>query len=213
MSNLSEALRQRRSIRKFQNKSVHRELVLAVLEAAGWAPSAHNSQPWRFVVVDNNAVKLELAEKMTAAWAQDMARDGSNVDEAKRVERRERFANAPVLILACLSMDGLMKFSDPERQQTERDLALESLGAGLENMLLAVHSLGLGACWYCAPAFCKQTVREVLKIPKDIEPSALIVLGYPLESPTAPLRKATKEFCFLNAWGNPYSAIASYLHN
>jgi F420 biosynthesis protein FbiB-like protein len=179
-------------------------LVVAVLEAAGWAPSAHNSQPWRFVVVENSAVKLEFGEKMAAAWALDMARDGSNVDEAKRVERRERFANAPVLILAGLSMDGLMKFSDPERQQTERDLAVESLGASIQNLLLAAHSLGLGACWYCAPAFCKATVRDTLKIPEDIEPSALIVIGYPSESPTIPARKATKEFCFLDFWGRSY---------
>jgi coenzyme F420-0:L-glutamate ligase / coenzyme F420-1:gamma-L-glutamate ligase len=202
MSNLSEALRQRRSIRKFQSKPVSREVVVVVLEAAGWAPSAHNSQPWRFVVVENSAVKLELAEKMAEAWAQDMARDGSNVDEVKRVERRERFAKAPVLILACLTMADLMKFHDKELQQTERDLAVESLGAGLQNLLLAAHSLGLGACWYCAPAFCKQTVREVLKIPKDIEPSALIALGYPAESPAAPTRKDVKELCFWDIWDN-----------
>jgi coenzyme F420-0:L-glutamate ligase / coenzyme F420-1:gamma-L-glutamate ligase len=202
MSSLPEALRERRSIRKFQNKPVSRDLVLVVLEAAGWAPSAHNSQPWRFVVVENNAVKLELAEKMAQAWAQDMSRDGSTVDEAKRVERRERFGKAPVLILACLTMDGLMKFPDQERQQTERDLAVESLGAGLQNLLLAAHSLGLGACWYCAPAFCKQTVREALKIPAGVEPSALIVLGYPAESLIAPTRKGVKEFCFWDVWGN-----------
>lgn len=204
MSNLSEALRQRRSIRKFQSTPVSRELVNAVLEAAGWAPSAHNSQPWRFIVIENSAVKQELAEKMAEAWAQDIARDGSTVDEAKRVERRERFANATVLILACLTMDDLMKFADKERQQTERDLAVESLGAGLQNLLLTAHSLGLGACWYCAPAFCKQTVRDVLKIPRDIEPSALVVLGYPSESPTAPARKATEKFCFSDFWGITY---------
>jgi coenzyme F420-0:L-glutamate ligase / coenzyme F420-1:gamma-L-glutamate ligase len=205
MSSLSEALRERRSIRKFQSKPVSRELVVAVLEAAGWAPSAHNSQPWRFIVIENQEVKRELAEKMATAWAQDMARDGSTVDEAKRLERRERFANAPVLILACLTLDGLRNFPDQERQQIERDLAVESVGAGLENLLLAAHSLGLGGCWYCAPAFCKSTVRDVLKIPKEIEPSALIMLGYPSESPTAPSRRDTKGFCFLDVWGNPLS--------
>ena len=205
MSSLLEALRKRRSIRKFQSKPVSRELVFEVLEAAGWAPSAHNSQPWRFVVIENSAVKFELAEKMAAAWAADMVRDGFNVDEAKRVERRDRFADAPALILACLTMDGLMKFPDKERQQTERDLALESLGAGLQNLLLAAHSLGLGACWYCAPAFCKQTVREILKIPQEVEPSALIILGYPSESPMTPKRKAIQDYCFLDTWGSPLS--------
>jgi coenzyme F420-0:L-glutamate ligase / coenzyme F420-1:gamma-L-glutamate ligase len=204
MSNLQEAIRQRRSIRKFQPKPVSKELVVEVLEAAGWATSAHNSQPWRFIILQDATIKRELAEKMASAWAADLVKAGSTVDEAKRVERRERFANAPVLILACLTMDGLLKFLDAQRQQTERDLAVESLGAGLQNLLLATHNLGLGACWYCAPAFCKKTVREVLKIPMEIEPSALIVLGYPAESPPVPPKKAVKDYCYLDVWGKDF---------
>ena len=201
MSNLQEAIRQRRSIRKFQPKHVPTELVVEVLGAAGWAPSAHNSQPWRFIILQDANVKRELAEKMATAWVADMLKDGSTVDEAKRVERIERFATAPVLILACLTMDGLMKFPDVQRQQTERDLAVESLGAGLQNLLLTAHNLGLGACWYCAPAFCKETVREVLKIPKEVEPSVLIVLGYPAESPPVPPKKVVNDYCYVDVWG------------
>ncbi len=204
MSNLQEAIRQRRSIRKFQPKHVPTELVVEVLGAAGWAPSAHNSQPWRFIILQDANVKRELAEKMATAWTADMLKDGSTVDEANRAERRERFATAPVLILACLTMDGLMKFPDVQRQQTERDLAVESLGAGIQNLLLTAHNLGLGACWYCAPAFCKETVREELKIPTEIEPSALIVLGYPAESPPVPPKKAVKDYCYLNVWGKGF---------
>ena len=93
MSNLQEAIRQRRSIRKFQPKHVPTELVVEVLEAAGWAPSAHNSQPWRFIVLQDANVKRELAEKMATAWAADMLKDGSTVDEAKRVERSRTLCN------------------------------------------------------------------------------------------------------------------------
>ncbi len=201
MSTLNEALKQRRSIRKFQSKPVPKELVFGVLAAAGWAPSAHNSQPWRFIVVQDGTVKRVLAERMAAAWAADMAKDGSAVDEVKRVERRDRFADAPVLIVACLTMEGLIKYPDEERQRCERDLAVESLGAGLENLLLAAHSLGLGACWYCAPAFCKPTVRKVLNIPEEIEPSALIIMGYSAESPVVPPKKATNNYCYVDVWG------------
>ncbi len=176
---------------------------MEVLEAAGWAPSAHNSQPWRFIVLQDSRVKGVLAEKMAEAWAADIAKDGSSVDETKRVEQRERFANAPVLVLACLTMEDLM-FPDEERQRTERDLAVESLGAGLENLLLAAYGAGLGACWYCAPAFCKETVREVLKIPADVEPAALIVMGYPAESPPAPTKKALKDYCFVDVWDKSF---------
>jgi F420 biosynthesis protein FbiB-like protein len=201
---IKDAIKQRRSIRKFQQKPVPTEAVLEILEAAGWAPSAHNSQPWRFIILQDPIVKRELSEKMALAWAVDMAKDGSTVEEAKKFERKERFAEAPVLILACLTMEGLKQFLDKQRQNSERDLALESLGAGLENMLLAAQTSGLGACWYCAPAFCKDVVRQVLSIPKEVEPSAFIILGYPAETPVAPKRKMINEVCYVDKWGEPF---------
>jgi F420 biosynthesis protein FbiB-like protein len=201
MSNLHEVICQRRSIRKYLAKEVPCQTVLKTLEAAGCAPSAHNSQPWRFVVLQDPSVKRELAEKMADAWAADMVKDGLVADEAKRVERRERFTNAPVLILACYSMEGLRKFTDSERQRYERDLAVESLGAGMENLLLTAHAAGLGACWFCAPAFCKETVRKALKIPNEVEPAALIILGYPAETPPIPPKKALMDYCYLDVWG------------
>jgi coenzyme F420-0:L-glutamate ligase / coenzyme F420-1:gamma-L-glutamate ligase len=203
MSSLHEAIRQRRSIRRYQTKLVSKEQIYAVLAAAGYAPSAHNSQPWRFIIVEDYAIKRELSERMAAAWAADMEKDGNSVDEAKRVERRERFASAPVLIVACLSMERMMAFPDEERQRVERDLTVESLAAAIQNMLLTAQDLGLGACWYCAPAFCKQTVRETLNIPQEVEPSALILMGYPSESPNAPPKNATGDYCYVDGWGKP----------
>ncbi|MGD6809312.1 MAG: nitroreductase family protein [Candidatus Bathyarchaeia archaeon] len=201
---IKDALKQRRSIRKYTSQPVPEQLVLEVLEAAGWAPSAHNSQPWRFIILKNAEVKHELAQKMAEAWKADLKKEGVIPEEEKFNERRDRFANAPVLILACLTMEGLRNFPDKEKQQFERDLAVESLGAGLENLLLAAHTVGLGACWFCAPAFCKDTVREMLKIPVSVEPSALILLGYPAESPPAPSRKPLKDYCYCDVWGEPF---------
>ena len=77
---------------------------------------------------------------------------------------------------------------------------MQSLGAALENILLATHDLGLGACWFCAPAFCKETVRKVLKIPVEVEPEALILMGYPDEQPPVPPKKLLKDYCFKNEW-------------
>lgn len=204
MSNLQDAIRQRRSIRKFSRKAVPKALILAVLEAAGWGPSAHNAQPWRFIILQDANVKQELAQKMADEWAAGLARDGAVAEESKRIERMERFTNAPGLVLACLTMDGLRKYPDEKRQNYERDLAVESLGASLENMLLAAQAVGLGACWYCAPAFCKEIVRRVLKIPESIEPSALIAMGYPAESPPAPPKKALREYCYLDLYGKTF---------
>jgi coenzyme F420-0:L-glutamate ligase / coenzyme F420-1:gamma-L-glutamate ligase len=201
MPDLFDAIKQRRSTRKYQTAPVPKQLVEEVLEITSWAPSAHNAQPWRFIILADPLVKRELAEAMAEAWAADMAKDGSVIDAEMRTGRVERFASAPALILACTSMDGMNKFSDKTRQSVERDLAIQSFGAAMQNLLLAAHSKGLGACWFCAPAFCKETVRKVLKIPNDVEPQVLVAFGYPAEKPSAPPRKPLADYCFRDKWG------------
>ena len=83
----------------------------------------------------------------------------------------------------------------------ERDLAQQSLGAAMQNLLLTAHAVGLGACWFCAPGFCKETVRKVLKIPDAVEPEAFVILGYPAETPSVPTKKSLGEYCFVDMWG------------
>ncbi len=204
MSDSLDLLTERRSIRRYQARRIPEELVRDVLTAAGWAPSAHNAQPWRFIVLVDSKIKRLLAEAMAKAWAADMAKDGTEIEHEEFNLRIERFAEAPALILACLSMEGMSKYSDAERQKVEHDLALASLAAAVENLLLAANSKSLGACWFCAPAFCKETVRQVLGIPADVEPQALIALGYPAEEPVAPLRKHIGDFCFRDGWGRSF---------
>ena len=199
---LSDIIKKRRSVRKYLPQMVPREAVLEVLVAASWAPSAHNSQPWRFIILENPSVKRELAEAMADIWVADAEKDGAKVDAKMRQERVDRFVNAPALILACSTMVGLRKFPDQKRQMFERDLAQQSLGAAMQNLLLTVHALGLGACWFCAPGFCKETVRKVLGIPEAVEPEAFVIIGYPAEIPSVPPKKPFPENCFLDTWGN-----------
>ena len=198
---LNDVIKKRRSVRKYLPQMVPRDVVLEVLVAAGWAPSAHNSQPWRFIILENPSVKRELAEAMADAWVADVEKDGGKIDAKMKQERVDRFANAPALILACTVMDGLRKFSDQQRQMFERDLSQQSLGAAMQNMLLTAHALGFGACWFCAPGFCKETVRKVLGIPAAVEPEAFVIIGYPAETPTLPPKKPIEEYCFRDKWG------------
>jgi coenzyme F420-0:L-glutamate ligase / coenzyme F420-1:gamma-L-glutamate ligase len=200
---LSDVIKKRRSIRKYLPRQVPENIVKEVLAAAGWAPSAHNSQPWRFIVLADASVKRRLADAMADAWAKDLQRDGITVESDKRAERVERFATAPVLVLACLTVVDLRKFPDSERQMCERDLAVQSFGAALQNLLLAAHAKGLGACWFCAPAFCKETVRKILKIPDAVEPQAFVAMGYPAEKPKVPIKKLLEGYCFIDIWGKP----------
>ncbi len=204
MTDLFEVVKNRRSIRKYASKPVQKEVILEVLEAAGCAPSAHNSQPWRFIFLQDPQIKRNLADAMAEAWAKDLQRDGIMVEPDKRVERVERFASAPVLILACLTVVDLRKFPDSERQMCERDLAVQSFGAALQNLLLAAHAKGLGACWFCAPSFCKETVRKILRIPDAVEPQAFVAMGYPAEKPLVPIKKLLEGYCFVDIWGKNF---------
>jgi coenzyme F420-0:L-glutamate ligase/coenzyme F420-1:gamma-L-glutamate ligase len=205
MSDASDAIKERRSIRKYLEQPIPKEILGEVLEAAGWAPSAHNAQPWRFIVLSDPTVKRRLAEAMAKSWAVDMAKDGVKIDSSIFKLRVERFATAPALILACLTMEGMIKFADEKRQRSERDLAMQSLAAAVQNLLLTAHAKGLGACWFCAPAFCRETVRKTLHIPYEVEPEALIAIGYPAEKPPAPPRKPLGDYCFRNTWGVKFS--------
>jgi coenzyme F420-0:L-glutamate ligase/coenzyme F420-1:gamma-L-glutamate ligase len=203
MGYVMDLIKRRRSIRKFSPRQIDIAVVREVLEAAQWAPSAHNAQPWRFIILIDASLKRDLAEAMAAAWRADMTKDGVAVEVRENMAKAsvERFACAPVLVVACLTMKDMAKYADELRQRCERDLAVQSLGAAVQNMLLVAHAKGLGACWFSTPSFCKETVRKVLKMPKDVEPQALIALGYPAEKPRAPSRKPLKSYTYFDDWG------------
>ena len=195
-------IQERRSVRKFLPTPVSKELIYDVLAAAGLAPSAHNAQPYRFIILEDAQIKQKLADEMARVWAADLLRDGLTIDADKQRERVERFAKAPVLILACVTgIDGLPSYSDERRQTCIHDLAVQSLGAAIENLLLAAHAKSLGACWFSAPCFCKEAVKKTLRIPDSVEPQALIAMGYPAETPLEPKKKSVEDYCFLDVWG------------
>jgi F420 biosynthesis protein FbiB-like protein len=205
MSDVARAIRERRSVRKYLQKPVPEKNLREILEAATWAPSAHNAQPWRFVVLTEGPAKRALADAMAQAWLHDLEKDG--VPKAARLESAhasaERFAGSPVLVVACVTLKDMDSYADAKRRKSERDLAIQSLSAAIQNLLLTAYAKGLGACWYCAPAFCQAAVRKALKIPEEVEPQALITLGYPDEKPEAPLRNPLEVSVFWDSWGKP----------
>ena len=71
-----DLIKGRRSIRKYSSKEVPRDILFNILEAARWAPSAHNAQPWRFIVITERSLKRKLAEQMAGEWTKDMTRNG-----------------------------------------------------------------------------------------------------------------------------------------
>jgi coenzyme F420-0:L-glutamate ligase / coenzyme F420-1:gamma-L-glutamate ligase len=201
MPDLFDVIQQRRSIRKYRQQSVPEKVLIDILSAAGWAPSAHNAQPYGFILLENAKLRRELAEAMAEVWVSDLTQDGQTVEPDKLKERVERFANAPTLILACIiPIEGLPNYPDERRQRSLHDLAVQSLGAAIENLLLAAYAKGVGACWIAAPCFCKENVKQQLELPKDVEPQAFVMLGYPLETPVAPKKKTLDQFYFKDKW-------------
>ncbi len=171
----------RRSIRAFTADPVPRTDLDALVEAACLAPAPHHSRPWRFVVVDDADAKARLARGMGAAWRYDLERDGvaaGRIDELVGASRR-RLESAPALVLGCLTWDGLDHYPDERRRQAELGMALLSLGAAVENLMLAATDRGLASCWMAAPIFCPEAARDALALPADWLPQALVLVGRP----------------------------------
>ena len=182
----------RRTVRFYTNACVPADLVRTLLEAAVYAPSAHNAQPTRFVVIESPEVKHRLAERMARLWRRDMEHLGTP-EAAMRVELRfslRRFGEAPALILVGYTMDGMDVYPDRVRRAAERAMAVQSAAAAIQNLLLAAAANGLGACWCCAPLFCPGLVRRTLGLPRAFVPQALLTLGHPSHTPPVPPRKS-----------------------
>ncbi len=174
----------RRTIRRYTPDPIPDELINELLTAAIWAPSAHNRQPWRFAVVRAASTKAQLARALGQKLRADLNADGapSGLIENEVTRSYQRITAAPLLILLCLSMTDMDSYPDAVRQQNEWLMAVQSTAMAGQNLLLAAHALGLGACWMCAPLFAPEAARQALNLPVDWQPQALITLGYPAES-------------------------------
>lgn len=184
-ADVATLLRSRRSVRQYQARPVAHELLEQILEAARWAPSPHGRQPWRFIVLTGTEAKARLAERMGTTWRHNLAMDGQSEEVVNmRLEKsRQRILRAPVLILPCLSMQGMDRYPDEQREAAEYLMAVQSMGAAIQNMLLMAYDLGLDTGWMCAPLFCPEVVCEALDIDRRLIPQALISVGYAAADP------------------------------
>jgi len=196
-------IKSRRSAKRLRLRPIPVEIVEDILAVATSAPSAHNAQPWRFIVITDQNLKLRLAEAMAQAWQVDLLKDGLSSEEVEKIINTsiERTMNASVLIIVCLTMDDMNKYSDERRKRAEYLMAVQSVSAAIQNLLLAVHANGLGACWRCAPLFCKDCVSKILEVPKNFDPQALIEIGGHTERLKMPTRKPLKDIFRYNGWG------------
>ncbi|MGI8856647.1 MAG: TIGR03668 family PPOX class F420-dependent oxidoreductase [Thermomicrobiales bacterium] len=182
---LDAVMRGRRSVRAFRPDPVPRALVERVLDAARWAPSPHGRMPWRFAVITQTDAKARLADAMGDTWQQTLAMDNEPPEVVARrlALSHERVRGAPVLVLLCLYTEDLDHYPDAGRQAAETTMAIQSLGAAAENLLLAAYHLGLDGGWMCAPLFCPDTVRAALDLAPNLVPHAPLPLCYAAREP------------------------------
>jgi len=166
-----EAIKTRRSIRKYKKTKIETEKLKKVLEAARLAPSACNFQPWSFIVVSDSETRQSLYSAYNKDW----------------------FVNAPIIIVACGFSDKGWVRGDGEKYYPV-DVAI-----AMQNLVLVAHDLGLGTCWVAA--FDEKKVKKALGIPKNVRVIAMTPLGYSdeVKGPIVE-RKSLEQIIHYNKW-------------
>jgi F420 biosynthesis protein FbiB-like protein len=166
-------------------------VIERILTTAIYAPSAHNRQPWRFVIVHDKTVRARLASDMAQDFERDLRRDGVTEEKiAAQVRRsKERILSAPVAILLCIDMGEMDSYPDERRQLAERTMAIQSAAAASLQLLLAAHAEGLGGVWVCSPLFAQETIQKTLNLSPSWEPQGMFFIGYPGANPDVRERK------------------------
>ena len=197
------AIRKRRSIRAYQTIPVEPEKVEAVLEAARWAPSGVNAQPWSFVVVRDPGVRQALSQVVLGSHRDVFSRVTKDPVSGPQLDERMKavysaLPSAPVYIVVCLEQKREYFQAGYEREGYEIDLV--SVAAAMENLLLVAADLGLGTCWMAAPTFREQEMKGLLGIPAGVKVVALTPLGYPAENPEPRPRDPLPDIVHYDRW-------------
>ena len=189
-----QAVFDRRTVRAFTDLPVDDAVVDRAIAAAVTAPAPHHSTPWRFVVVRERVSKL--LDAMLATWTEDLREDGFTDEQIDRRTRRgDVLRDAPALVVPCLVTTGAAHtYPDQRRATAEREMFLVAMGAGVENLLIALAAEGLGSAWVSSTMFCKDVVRAVLDLDDDWEPMGAIAVGHAAAEPTARPARDSADF-------------------
>lgn len=181
-----QILRRRRSTRSFDSRPVTGKDVISMVEAARLAPSACNSQTWRFVTV----TRREIIRKIC-------------YEAMRPVIPNKWLEQAPLVFVGCSQLDVIANrigsgVTGIEYYQID-------LGIAMEHMVLKATELGLGTCWI--GWFNESTLKKILEIPNKIKVSALLAVGYPKdESSKKRKRKPLEKIVFSEKWGQPFTS-------
>ena len=195
-ASITRWVRERRSVRRFRTDDVpSRAELTSLLEAATWAPSGHNRQPWRFVVLVDRESKTRLAEVMGLRLRADRLADGADAAEVDADANRShaRLTQSPAVILVCMTLEGMDRYPDERRATAEKLMGVQSVAMAGQTLMLAAHAAGWGSCWMCAPLFAPDEARSALGLPDSWDPQGAILLGKPLVPQPARARRSVEE--------------------
>jgi nitroreductase len=178
---LMEAIKGRRSIRKYKPDPVPEEALRTVMEAVRWAPSWANTQCWEVIVVKDPKVKSELATSLS-----------------KGNPAFSSITDAPIVLVLC-GRRGISGYYKGEPKTEKGDWLTFDSGLAMQNLCLVAHALGLGTV--IVGNFNHRKVAEILGVPQDGEVVVLTPLGYPATEGSAPKRKDISEFVFSDRYG------------
>ncbi len=185
----------RRTVREFTAAPVPADAVSRAIAAAITAPAPHHSQPWRFAVLESQSARTALLDDMLAAWRADLAADGFTPEQvARRVRRGDVLRRAPLIIVPCLVTDAAHAYPDDRRNAAERTMFIVSMGAAVENLLVALAVEGIGSCWVSSTLFCREAAASALRLPAAWEPMGAIGVGYPAAPPAQRPPRDPQEF-------------------
>ena len=143
------------------------------------------------MLVEREADRRSLADRMGASWREQLALDDlpPDVIEQRVARSQDRLERAPVVAILCLYLGDAHEYPDAARQRAETTMAVHSLGAAAQNFLLALHAQGLDSGWMCAPLFCPDLIRDHLGLDAVLQPHAMFPIGI---MGTPPKRRARR---------------------
>ena len=180
----------RRTIRAFTPEPVDAAAVRRAVATAVTAPAPHHSQPWRFVIVSSAAARTALLDAMREAWVADLRRDGFTEEQiGRRVRRGEPLRAAPLIVVPCLVTDAAHDYPDERRSRAEQAMFVVSMGAAVQNLLIALAVDGLGSAWISSTLFCGDVAARAMDLPAGWRPMGAIAVGRPAgQAPDRPPR-------------------------
>ncbi len=168
----------RRTVRAFTPEPVDAGVIRRAIATALTAPAPHHSEPWRFVILESAAARTALLDAMREAWIGDLRRDGFSDEQiGRRIRRGEPLRAAPLIIVPCLVTDAAHDYPDERRSAAEQAMFTVSMGAAVQNLLIALAVDGLGSAWISSTLFCADVAARAMDLPAGWRPMGAIAVG------------------------------------